>query len=173
VLARLNWLRQSLVLVHDHRGVQGRRLVLYLVDYLLLPVCEPRLLVIMSQNPTTEPYSLPTGAAEGFRDAATYDTFRPSYPQAAVQSLLEKLRISDESDIKIVEIGSGTGKFTELLAARPEKFDILAVEPHQEMREQLVAKKLPGVEIVNAHAGKIPVGDGCADACIVAQAFHW
>ena len=118
-------------------------------------------------------YALPRGALEGFRDASSYDAYRPSYPPEAVESLLGRLKVSGEANVNLVEIGSGTGKFTELLAARAENFNIVAVEPHAQMREQLEAKKLRGVQVVDGHAGKTPVEEEWADACVVAQAFHW
>ena len=120
-----------------------------------------------------EPCTLPKGALDGFHDASSYDAYRPSYPPEAVESLLKNLKVSGEASVKIVEIGSGTGKFTDLLVSRPETFEIVAVEPHAQMREQLVSKGLPGVKIVDGHAGKTPVSDEWADACVIAQAFHW
>ncbi len=83
---------------------------------------------------------LPAAAAEGFKDAIAYDSHRPSYPPEAVESLLRHLRIADTPNLNVVEIASGTGKFTELLAERHEGYNILAVEPHQGMREQLMTK---------------------------------
>ena len=118
-------------------------------------------------------YNLPQAAADGFKDASNYDTYRPSYPPEAVESLLKKLKISGQSNANVVEIGSGTGKFTELLANRPENFNITAVEPHVPMREQLEAKRLKGVKVLDGHATKLPVEGAWGDACVVAQAFHW
>ncbi|OTA93611.1 hypothetical protein M434DRAFT_395428 [Hypoxylon sp. CO27-5] len=117
--------------------------------------------------------SLPAQAEEGFKDAASYDAYRPSYPPEAVEKFLTSLKVSQQFDAKIVEIASGTGKFTELLAQRPEKFIVKAVEPHQSMREKLVQKDLPGVEVIDGKADKMPINDEWGDACIAAQAFHW
>ena len=36
---------------------------------------------------------------------------------------------------RIVDLAAGTGKLTELLAARDEEFDILAAEPYARMRK--------------------------------------
>ena len=71
--------------------------------------------------------------------------------------------------MNIVELASGGGKFTEVLAARPERYSIKAVEPHGPMREKLVEKDLPGVEVLNGKADKMPVESEWGDACIVAQ----
>ncbi|KAI1858459.1 hypothetical protein JX265_005529 [Neoarthrinium moseri] len=116
---------------------------------------------------------LPSAAAEGFKDASAYDTHRPSYPAQAVETFLRNLKLAGQSDLNVVEIASGTGKFTEVLAQRSERFLIKAIEPHQGMREKLAEKDLPAVEVVDGSAAKMPVSDEWGDACIAAQAFHW
>ncbi|KAH8889496.1 S-adenosyl-L-methionine-dependent methyltransferase [Thozetella sp. PMI_491] len=118
-------------------------------------------------------FALPAVAAEGFEDAKAYDAHRPTYPPEAVESLLQHLKIAGQPNLNVVEIASGTGKFTELLAVRPESYNIVAVEPHHGMRDQLVAKALPGVKTLDGHAARIPVEDHWGDACIAAQSFHW
>ncbi|KAK6071233.1 methyltransferase C25B8.09 [Seiridium cupressi] len=116
---------------------------------------------------------LPSVATEGFRDAQSYDAHRPSYPPEAVEAFLKNMKVTGMSDIRILEIASGTGKFTEQLAKRPEGFIVKAVEPHETMRQKLAEKDLPAVEVVNGSANKIPVEEEWGDACIAAQAFHW
>ncbi|OTB11823.1 hypothetical protein K445DRAFT_209782 [Daldinia sp. EC12] len=117
--------------------------------------------------------NLPTAAEEGFKDAASYDAYRPSYPPEAVDTFLTKLKVAEQFGSKIVEIASGTGKFTELLAKRPESFTVKAIEPHHGMREKLAQKDLTGVEVIDGKADKMPVEDEWGDACIAAQSFHW
>lgn len=117
--------------------------------------------------------SLPSQATEGFKDAAAYDTYRPSYSPEAVDKFLDHLNVTGLSDIKIVEIAAGTGKFTELLAKRPEQFLVKAIEPHKTMRQKLAEKDLPAVEVIHGSANKMPVEDEWGDICIAAQAFHW
>lgn len=112
-------------------------------------------------------------AAAGFKDASAYDAHRPSYTREAVDGLLSQLRVKGKSNAKIVDLAAGTGKFTEVLAAREEKFQITAVEPVESMRETLMAKKLAGVDVKEGVADKMDVDDGVADALIAAQAFHW
>lgn len=112
-------------------------------------------------------------AAAGFKDASAYDAHRPSYITEAVDGLLRQLRVKDKANAKIIDLAAGTGKFTEVLAAREEKFQVIAVEPVESMRETLVAKKLPGVDVKEGAAHKMDVEDGVADALIAAQAFHW
>ncbi|RYO80208.1 hypothetical protein DL766_009330 [Monosporascus sp. MC13-8B] len=118
-------------------------------------------------------HALPIVAEEGFKNAAAYDVHRPSYPPEAVDAFLSALKVANYPESKIVEVASGTGKFTELLARRPERFLVKAVEPHDGMRGKLVKKDLPGVEVLAGKAEKMPVDDEWGDACIAAQSFHW
>ncbi|KAI0100396.1 S-adenosyl-L-methionine-dependent methyltransferase [Nemania sp. FL0031] len=117
--------------------------------------------------------NLPAVAEEGFKDAAAYDTHRPNYPPEAVEKFLQNLKISGQDEVNVVEIASGTGKFTEVLAARPERYSVKAVEPHGPMRDKLAQKDLQGVEVLDGKADKMPVDDEWGDVCIAAQAFHW
>lgn len=131
---------------------------------------------------------LAEAASSGFSDAGAYDAHRPSYPDAAVSAFLSHIKSLDTAVGKhgverIVEIGAGTGKFTELLSRRAvqvaakrggQAAEILAVEPHPQMRAQLTAKNLPFVTAVDGHSGDLSmIEDGIADTVIVAQAFHW
>ncbi|KAJ4061250.1 hypothetical protein NW756_001000 [Fusarium oxysporum] len=109
-------------------------------------------------------------ATKGFDDALSYDAHRPSYPPAAVASLLGHLGLEGQSGRHILDLAAGTGKFTELLSARPEGYEIIAVEPLDSMRNTLAAKKLPKVDVRPGTAAEMKdVGDGWADGCIVAQ----
>lgn len=133
---------------------------------------------------------LAKAASSGFHDAGAYDAHRPSYPAEAVSAFLGRLHVpgagvgkdqNKPGSLKIVEIGAGTGKFTEVLSRQfgqgsPDlpAASIIAVEPHAQMRAQLAAKSLPHVTVVEGHGADLgTVGDGTADAVIVAQAFHW
>lgn len=119
-------------------------------------------------------HQLPSAAAQGFQDASAYDAHRPSYPPTAVEKFLANLKVAGQKpDTKIVELAAGTGKFTELLAQRPERFLVKAIEPHAGMRGKLVDKDLPAVEVVDGTAENMPVNAEWGDACIAAQAFHW
>ncbi|KAF7545858.1 hypothetical protein G7Z17_g8839 [Cylindrodendrum hubeiense] len=112
-------------------------------------------------------------ASKGFHNALSYDAHRPSYGDAAVSSLLKHLNLEGKPHSRIVDLGAGTGKFTEVLAARPEEFEIVAVEPLDSMRETLAEKRLKGVETRAGTASKMDtIETGWADGCIVAQAFH-
>ena len=108
-------------------------------------------------------------ADSGFSNAASYDTYRPSYPAEAISALLTRLNIASKAGARIVEVGAGTGKFTEALAARQESFEIIAVEPQNNMRKELVAKTLKGVKVIEGTAANMNIDEGWADAVVIAQ----
>jgi SAM-dependent methyltransferase len=120
--------------------------------------------------PMAGPFTLNPKAQTGFQNASAYDTHRPSYPPEAVDKLLTYLGVKNTNKAKIIDIGSGTGKFTELLVGRDEAYEIVAVEPHEGMREVLVSKRLgERVQVVDGNAGSIPLEDGWGDAVVAAQ----
>ena len=108
-------------------------------------------------------------AARGFEAAVErYQRGRPSYPDDAVSYLVRELGIAEGRDV--LELGAGTGKFTELIALTGAR--ITATEPVAGMREAL-GKNCPTVTVIDGTAEKIPVPDASADAVVAAQAFHW
>ena len=117
-----------------------------------------------------ETSTLKREAQSGFATAEAYDAHRPMYPQEAVDELLKKLEVAGVQGAKIADLAAGTGKFTQLLSARPENFEIVAIEPHDEMRKQLEQKKLRGVTVVKGTAGDLSgLEDGGFAALVVAQ----
>ncbi len=108
-------------------------------------------------------------ANEGFTDASSYDTHRPSYPLDVVDALLARLQVKGVRSARIVDLGAGTGKFTELLAARDEKYNVVAVEPHEEMRRVLNTKRLSTVDVMDGDASNMPVESHSVDAVVAAQ----
>jgi SAM-dependent methyltransferase len=108
-------------------------------------------------------------AAVGFEAAVEpYQRGRPSYPDDAVSFLVRAVGIGPDRDV--VELGAGTGKFTERIVATGAR--IVAVEPVAGMREAL-GRTCPTVEVLDGTAEQIPLPDASADAVVVAQAFHW
>lgn len=113
-------------------------------------------------------------ARSGFAASSAYDTHRPSYPPQAVERFLEVLEIKGREGVTVLDLGAGTGKFTQLLAARPEKYEIIAVEPHDGMRAELVKKGLSNVRVIEGTAENMSdIPDQSQHAVVVAQAFHW
>ena len=102
------------------------------------------------------------------RAAEAYERGRPDYPRAAVAYLGQRLHLGPGRTV--VDIGSGTGKFTRALA--PLGAARVAVEPIAGMR-RVFAQEVPEVPVLPGVAEAIPLPGGFADAVVVAQAFHW
>lgn len=103
-------------------------------------------------------------AASFTHAGAEYAAVRPPYPPAAVDALVPP------GAVDVLDLAAGTGKLTASLVARG--LHVLAVEPAEGMRAQLVAA-LPQVEVHGGTAEAIDLPDACVDAVTVAQAWHW
>jgi ubiquinone/menaquinone biosynthesis C-methylase UbiE len=109
-------------------------------------------------------------AQAGFTAPALYDKYRPSYPNHAVRHLLSSLGVtSGDVGINILELGAGTGKLTEELAAWSPESRIIALEPHSKMRDFLAQKRLRNVTVIDGLAQCIPLPDQSVDCVLVAQ----
>lgn len=113
--------------------------------------------------------TLSSKAVSGFANAALYDEHRPSYPSDAVTILLDAAVVDGVDGARVVDLAAGTGKFTELLSARKERFSVLAVEPHAEMRAHLAAKAFDNVTVSDGLSTAIPAESETADAVFAAQ----
>jgi SAM-dependent methyltransferase len=108
-------------------------------------------------------------AAGGFATAAdAYERGRPGYPEEAIAWLAEQLGLQEGKDV--LDLAAGTGKLTRALV--PFGARVIAVEPIDEMREQLF-RALPDVEAFDGTAESIPLPEGSVDAVTCGQAFHW
>ncbi|ODV97756.1 hypothetical protein PACTADRAFT_47614 [Pachysolen tannophilus NRRL Y-2460] len=112
-----------------------------------------------------------------------YDQVRPDYDKDFVNSFLHKLNAYNfdtnqyRNDLKIVEIASGTGKFTTNLinCGWNNKSNLVTVEPSIGMIESF-KKRFPNLNpecILNGSSYEIPLEDNSADIIIVAQGYHW
>ena len=118
--------------------------------------------------------SIAPAAQTGFASSTKYDNYRPSYPSDVVARFIEVLEINGKDGVKVLDLGAGTGKFTQVLTARPEGYNITAVEPHDGMRKELEGKKLNNVTVKEGTAENLDgIPDQEFDAVAVAQAFHW
>ena len=114
--------------------------------------------------------SIPSASFQGFQDGSRYDQHRPSYPLEAVDALLKHLQVAGSEGARIVDLAAGTGKFTELLADREETYEVIAVEPHDQMRGELDRKGLQGVSVIKGEARSMNgIKSQSIDAVIAAQ----
>ena len=94
--------------------------------------------------------------------SAAYERGRPEYPDEVVDWLLP------DRSARVIEIGSGTGKFTRSLVRCG--VSVTATEPDPGMRAAFSAGD---VEVIAGTAEAIPAADGSADAVLAAQCWHW
>ncbi len=106
------------------------------------------------------------GAFDGIAD--TYERGRPGWPEAAVDAIVARLRLSRASSV--LDLAAGTGKLTRMLA--PRFASVTAVEPLAGMRAVL-ERAVPGARVLTGTAEAIPLEDDSVDAVFVAEAFHW
>jgi SAM-dependent methyltransferase len=110
---------------------------------------------------TLDPTSRFTSRADDYR------RYRPSYPPAAIDAILDGL--ADPRTLLAADIGAGTGISTRLLADRGVR--IIAIEPNAAMRA--AAEPHPHVEWRDGTAERTGLADASIDLALCAQAFHW
>lgn len=100
-----------------------------------------------------------------------YVRFRPSYPAAVIDAVLDGLIPTNGRTLRAVDLGAGTGICSRLLAARGVR--VIAVEPNDAMRAAGEAVADANIQWRGASAESSGVPDGWADLVIAAQAWHW
>ena len=103
----------------------------------------------------------------------TYQRVRPGYPPPIVAAVLAAARDSAAAGApaRIADVGAGTGKLTELLAAARD-VEVHAVEPAAAMAGQL-RERLPHVRVHAATAEDTGLATATIDAAVFAQSWHW
>lgn len=103
--------------------------------------------------------------------AAEYDAVRPSYPAELIETAIQTGALDGRS--RVLEIGCGTGKLTELLVARGLR--VRAVEPGANL-VAAARKRIGPTDSVQFDIGRFEdaeLPEGAFDAVFSATAFHW
>ncbi len=103
-----------------------------------------------------------------FSDRADdYVRYRPTYPDAAIDAILDGL--GSPLTLRAADVGAGTGISARLLADRG--VHVIAIEPGEQMRAAAAAH--PRVEWVAATAEATGLDAGSVTLVQCAQSFHW
>lgn len=98
---------------------------------------------------------------------ADYAKYRPSYPAAAIDKILEGLE--NRGQLVAADIGAGTGISSRLLAQQGVR--VIAIEPNTQMRQ--AATTHPLVEFRDGTAQQTNLPDASIDLVACFQSFHW
>lgn len=98
------------------------------------------------------------------REAERYDRCRPTYPDAVIDALLGP----EPSDLKVLDVGCGTGIASRLMAQRGAK--VLGVELAPRMAE---IARLHGIEVEISAFEDWDAAGRSFDRVTSAQAWHW
>jgi len=121
----------------------------------------------------TPPADERSGAAHAFRPALDYDGLAASYDgryrRHDYGGIERALRALVEPGARVLEVGCGTGRWLELLAA--EGCAVLGVDPSMRMLERAADRCGAGV-VVRGAAEALPFRDGSFDLVLVVNALH-
>lgn len=110
--------------------------------------------------------------SQKFDDSAIfYDKYRPSYPKELIDSIISISGVRE--DAKILEVGAGSGKATELFVNRG--YNLTCIELGENLARKGI-EKFKGTGRVEYIVGRFEEVDGLDknyDLAISAQAFHW
>jgi SAM-dependent methyltransferase len=108
-------------------------------------------------------------------DAELYDRVRPAYPSELYDDIAELLGnrselLGNASEVRVLEIGAGTGLATAPMVERG--WSVTAVELSPDMA-RIAQAKLPEVEMIVADFDRWELPAASYDLVISATAFHW
>lgn len=99
--------------------------------------------------------------------ADDYARFRPTYPAAAIDAVLESL--GDHARLAIADVGAGTGISSRLLAGRGPR--VIAIEPNAAMRA--AAEPHPRVQWREGTGESTGLPAASVNLVTAFQSFHW
>lgn len=100
--------------------------------------------------------------------AASYEEFRPPYPEAVWRRLREIGVLRD--GVRALELGAGTGEATSQLVASGAT--VTAVEPGPALADRL-RRRVPDAEVIVTTAEDVTLLDASLDLAVIATAVHW
>lgn len=106
------------------------------------------------------------GRFRGFADL--YDRARPAMPAFPVQMIERYLGRTPET---VIDLGCGTGLSTAAWKGRCRR--AIGVEPSEDMLKRAQKKSDDTISFVQAYAHDTGLAEGCADAVVCSQSFHW
>jgi SAM-dependent methyltransferase len=101
------------------------------------------------------------------RRAASYDELRPAIP--GLDDAL--VRTGDLRGRRVLDVGCGTGRFTEALATRYGA-RVFGVDPAPEMLEVARRREIPGAAFKQAPAERLPFKDGWFERATMVLVCH-
>lgn len=103
--------------------------------------------------------------------AELYQKYRPSYPDEAIDYIINHFQLQQGDSI--ADVGSGTGISARLFLDKG--LQVFAVEPNVAMRLEAENElsHFSGFHSIAAHAENTSLPDKSVKAVIAAQAFHW
>jgi ubiquinone/menaquinone biosynthesis C-methylase UbiE len=105
--------------------------------------------------------------------ATSYDKARALAPETARLWLdLLSVYVGRAATLLIVDLGCGTGRFSQLLA---EHFgiEVIGIDPSQKMLDRARQKRVTGkVSYREGPAEAMPLPDGCADLVLMSMIYH-
>lgn len=105
--------------------------------------------------------------------AEKYELYRPGYTEESILKILDLCNVVSNNGIKVADIGSGTGKFTQLLLDKG--FYVYAVEPNEQMRSiaEVKFKDFNNFYSINKTAEDTGLKDNSVSIITAAQSFHY
>ena len=102
---------------------------------------------------------VPEVARKAFASSSNYEKVRQGYPEDAVRFFLQNLRLLDDSTAckkKVLELGSGTGKFTRVMLeiVNKQNVTVIASDPLEQMCKEFKFHQ-PDTEIIQFAAESI------------------